>query len=81
MPLKPEHKATIDKFTSTDHTGNPIDKTKLLRANPMIARALAARAATLSDEERQAISSLITAQTAPAVKKLLPELSQLLNKK
>lgn len=80
MPLTPEHHAAIKKFTSTDHKGRPLNQKALLHPNPMIARVIAARAATLSDDERAALKSILNPQTAPAIQKLLPELSTILNK-
>lgn len=80
MPLKPEHQAAIDKYTSTDHNGKAINKHALLKPNPMVSRILVARAATLSDDERNAVKSVLTPQTVPALKKLLPELSKLFDK-
>lgn len=80
MPLKPEHKEAVDKFISTDHRGKPhsaAHKAAMLHANPMVARILAARAMNLTDEERQALKSVLTPQTAPALKKLLPELAKI----
>lgn len=80
MPIKPEHQAVIDKFISTDHKGKPINKAALLKPNPMVARILAARAASLSDQERQSLQGVLTPQTAPALKKLLPELAKMFDK-
>lgn len=80
MPVKPEHQVAVDKYTSTDHKGqqlSPAHKQAMLHANPMIAKVLAARAATLTDEDRQAVKQILTPETAPALKKLLPELSKL----
>lgn len=79
MPLNPDHKAAFEKFTSTDHKGKPLDQKALLRPNPMVARILLARAMSLSDEERAALKGIVTPQTAPALKKLLPELAKLFN--
>lgn len=80
MPLKPEHKAVIDKFTSTDHRGKPLNRQALLHANPMVMRILSARAAELSDQERAVLKQIITPQTIPVLKKLLPELSKILDR-
>lgn len=80
MPIKPEHKVAADKFISADHKGKPISaahRQAMLHANPMIARVLIARAQTLSDAERESLKGILTTQTAPALKKLLPELSKL----
>lgn len=80
MPLKPEHKAVIDKFTSTDHHGKPLNRAAMLHANPMVMRILSARAAELSDDERAMLKQIITPQTIPVLKKLLPELSKILDR-
>lgn len=78
--LKPEHQAAVDKYTSTDHNGKPINKAALLKANPMIAKALVARLASMTPEQAAAIKGILTPQSTEALKILLPELSQLIDK-
>lgn len=80
MPLNPEHVAQIKKFVSTDHKGKPVNPAAMLHPNPMIARVLAARAVTMTDDERAALKSVMTPETLPALKKLLPELSKIFDK-
>lgn len=80
MPLHPDHKTAIDKFTSTDHTGKAIDSSSLLKPNHLVARVIAARAASLSDDERSALKSILTPQTSAVLQKMLPELSSIMNK-
>lgn len=83
MPLKPEHQATVDKYISKDHNGNKISagaQKAMLQPNPMVSRILAARAATLSDDERAALKSAMTPASVPALKKLLPELANLMDR-
>lgn len=77
--LQPEHQAAVDKYISTDHKGKPINKAALLKPNPMIAKALMARMMSMSDEQRQAIKGILTAQSADALKVLLPELGKLID--
>lgn len=82
MPIKPEHKLAAEKFISTDHKGNALSeqhKQAMLQSNPMVARILVARAQMLSDDERNSLKSVLTPETAPALKKLLPELSKILD--
>lgn len=78
--MLPEHKAALDKFTSTDHTGKTIDKKTLLKPNPMIAKALVARIMSMTPEQGQALKTIVTPQTADALKVLMPELAQLIDK-
>lgn len=78
--MLPEHKAAVDKFISTDHTGKPVDKKALLKANPMIAKALVARIMSMTPEQGQALKTIVTPQTADALKVLMPELAQLIDK-
>lgn len=80
MPYTPENKQKIDDFLKTDHKGKPIDRKALLHPNPMIARVLVARIMTLDDGEKQALKSILTPETAPALKKLLPELAEVIQK-
>lgn len=80
MPLKPEHQAALDKFTSTDHRGKPVDRAKLTASNPMIAKILMARVAALSDDEQQTLKSIFTPQTTPVLKKLFPEIAAMVSK-
>lgn len=78
--LKPEHKAIVDKYTSTDHKGKPIDKRALLQPNPMIAKALVARVMSMTPEQAQSLKTIVTPQTADALKVLMPELAKLIDK-
>lgn len=78
MPLKPEHTARLNKLTATDHRGKPLDQKALLQPNPMVLRVLAARAQQLTDEDRSALKQILTPQTMPAIKKLLPELAKVM---
>lgn len=80
MPIKPEHQKIIDKYTSTDHKGKSINKYALLKSNPMVARIITARLASMSDDERSSLKAIVTPQTGPALKILLPELAKLLDK-
>lgn len=80
MPVHPTHEAAINKFTATDHRGKPLNQVALLHPNPMVMRILMARAKSLSDDERAALKGVLTPETTPALKKLLPELSQLFDK-
>lgn len=83
MPVNPEHQQAANKFISTDHKGralSPAHQKAMLHANPMVARILAARAQTLSDDERNALKGILTPDTAPALKKLLPELAKIFDK-
>lgn len=80
MPIKPEHKVAAENYISTDHKGKPLSpahKQAMLQANPMVSRILVARAQTLSDDERASLKTVLNPDTAPALKKLLPELSKL----
>jgi len=78
MPLTPEHHAAIDTFTSTDHKGNKLDKKELLAPHPMMARIILARAKELTDQERQVLRSILTPQTMPVLKKMVPELEKVM---
>lgn len=78
--LTPEHKAALDKFTSTDHKGRPIDKAQMLKANPMIAKVLLARAMTLNDDQKAQLRQILTPSSAPVLKILLPEMTSLIDK-
>lgn len=77
--LAPEHQAAVDKFVSS-HNGKPLDKKALLKANPVIAKALVARLTSMPPEQQQALKSIVTAQTADALKTLMPELAQFIDK-
>ncbi len=77
--LKPEHQAAVDKFVGS-HDGKPLDKKALLKANPVIAKALVARLASMTPEQAQAIKGIITPQSTEALKVLMPELAQLIDK-
>ncbi len=77
--LKPEQQGAVDKFIGS-HNGKPLDKEALLKPNPVIAKALTARAMSMNPEQQQAIKAIITPQSAPALKVLLPELSELIDK-
>lgn len=83
MPIKPEHQQALDGYLNTDHKGNrlsPDHKKAMLKANPMIAKVLMARAVSLSDDERASLKGMVTPENTPALKKLLPELAQILDK-
>ncbi len=77
--LKPEQQAAVDKFTGS-HNGKPLDQKALLKPNPVIAKALVARAASMTPEQQAALKTIITPQSAPALKVLLPELAELIDK-
>jgi hypothetical protein len=74
-----EHKAKIQEFTSS-HNGKPLDQKALLRPNQMIGKALVARFMSMTPQQQQAIKAIATPQTADALKILLPELGQLIDK-
>lgn len=83
MPIDPRVAAAAQKYTSTDHKGKPLSaahQQAMLKPNPMVAKILAARAQSLSDDERNSLKGVLTPQTAPALKKLLPELAKLFDK-
>ncbi len=77
--LQPEHQAKMDKFIG-EHNGKPLDKKALLHANPVIAKALVARMMSMTPEQQQAIKGIVTAESADALKVLLPELKELIDK-
>lgn len=77
--LKPEHKAALEKYTGS-HNGKSFAKGALLKPNPVIAKALIARMASMTPEQAQVIKSIVTPATADALKVLMPELSQLIDK-
>lgn len=77
---QPDHKAIVDKYISTDHKGKPIDKRALLKPNPMIAKALVARVMSMTPQQAASLKTIVTPQTADALKVLMPELAQLIDK-
>lgn len=77
--LKPEHIAAINDYISS-HDGKPLNKHALLHANPVIAKALVARIASMTPDQATAIKGIVTPQSAEALKILLPELSELIDK-
>ena len=80
MPaLPPEQQDKINAFTGS-HNGKPLDQKALLKPNPVIAKALVARMVSMNPQQQQAIKSIVTPQTSDALKVLLPELGQLIDK-
>lgn len=77
--LKPEQEKAISDFTSS-HNGKPLNTQAMLKKNTMVAKVLVARLMSMSDEQRAAIKTIITPQTSEALKVLLPELEQLIDK-
>ena len=79
MALKPEHKEAIKAFTAS-HNGKPLDQKQLMKANPLIQKVLAARFASMTDEQQNALKKILTPETYPSLKILLPEVSELLDR-
>lgn len=77
--LKPEHKAAVDKLT-LEHNGKKLNPKGMLKPNVMIKKVLAQRLMAMPDDQLQALKGLMTADTAPAIKALLPELGSLIDK-
>lgn len=77
--LTPEHKAAVNKFTAS-HNGKRLDRKAMVKPNPLVAKILVARIASMTDAQRQAIKTIVTPQSGEALKVLLPELSQLIDK-
>ena len=77
--MKPEHKAALDKFTAS-HNGKPLDQQALLKANPMVAKIIVARFASMTDEQQTAIKKILTPETSEALNILLPEAKGLFDK-
>lgn len=77
--LHPDQQSKVDSFIGS-HNGKPLDKKALIKANPVIAKALVARMMSMSPEQQQAIKAIVTPQSAAALKILLPELSELIDK-
>lgn len=77
--LDQTHKHVLQKFTAS-HKGKPLDQKALLKPNQVIAKALVARMLSMTPEQQQAIKTIVTPQTADALKVLLPELAQLIDK-
>ena len=77
--LTPQHKAAMMNFASS-HNGQKLDTKSLLKANPMVQKVLMARLASMTPEQEKSISGIVTPQTADALKVLLPELSQMIDK-
>lgn len=77
--MKPEHKAKLQEFSGS-HNGKPLDQKAILQPNQMVAKVLVARFLNMSDEQQQAIKGIVTPQTSDALKILLPELSNVIDK-
>lgn len=77
--MKPEHKAVLQKF-SASHNGKAIDQKTLLKPNMMLAKVLAARFTSMTPQQQEAIKGIVTPQTAEALKVLLPELDNIIDR-
>lgn len=77
--MEPGQQSKINDFIGS-HNGKPLDKKALLKANPVIAKALVARMVSMTPEQQQAIKAIVTPQSADALKILLPELGELIDK-
>jgi hypothetical protein len=77
--MKPEHKALLQNFTAS-HNGKPLDQKALLRANPLIAKTLAARFASMTTEQQKSMKGILTPETLEPLKVLLPELNDILDR-
>lgn len=77
--FKPEHKEAIKKYTSS-FKGKPLDQKALLKANPVIAKALVARIMSMPEDMQTSLKTFITPDVAPMLKILLPELAGLIDK-
>jgi len=73
--LTPEQQKTI--YT---HNGKPLNKDAMLKPNPTIAKVLAARVMSMNDAQKAALKSIVTPQSAPALKILMPELASVIDK-
>lgn len=77
--LKPEHKEKVQKLIAS-HNGKPLDQKKMLEANPMIAKILAARFMSMSEEQQDALKKILTVETAEPLKVLLPEIKDVFDR-
>ena len=73
--MTPEHEAALKKAVSS-HNGKPLDQKALLRPNAMVAKVLAARFLAMTPEQQAAIKKILTPETGPALKILMPEISK-----
>ena len=77
--MKPEHQAIMQKFTAS-HNGKPLDQKAMLKANPMVAKVLAARFMAMPPEQQKAIKGILTPSTLEPLKALLPELNDIFDR-
>ena len=77
--MKPEHKAAIEKFTAS-HNGKPLDQKAMLKPNPLLAKVLAARFVSMTPEQQESIKGILTPATAGALKILLPEMGEIIDR-
>lgn len=77
--LQPEHKAVLQNFTAS-HNGKPLNQKAMLLPNQMVAKILIARLMHMTPEQQQSLKSIVTPGTADALKALLPELAELIDK-
>lgn len=77
--LQPEHKAKLEAFTAS-HNGKPLDQKALLKPNEMMGKVLVARFMSMTPEQQQSLKGIVTPDTAPALKILLPEFMSLIEK-
>lgn len=69
----------VKQFISS-HAGKPLDQKAMLKPNVMMGKVLLARLMSMTPEQQQAIKSIVTPQTADALKVLLPELAGVIDK-
>lgn len=74
-----EQKLLLQKFTG-NHKGKKLDQKKMLRPVTMIAKVLIARIMSMTPEQHTALKAVVTPETIPVLKILLPELRDMLNK-
>ena|ERR1700727_899913 len=78
--LTTENKAAMSKFTES-HYGNKLDQQKMLKPNPMVAKILVARLASMTDQQQESLKTILTPETKDALKVLIPEFGGVFEKR
>lgn len=74
---KPED--ILNAYAAT-HNGKALDREKMLKPNEMVGKVLVARLLKMTAAQRSALATIITPQTAGALKIFLPEFRDVLEK-
>jgi hypothetical protein len=72
--VKPEHKATLEKYTAT-HNGKALDQKKLPKPDTLITKTLIARFMSMTPEERSGLKGILTPESIKPLKVIIPEMS------